>query len=57
MGRLFLMWLGKAGGGWVWEGLVDVEKNTYFLEVHIGTKRILHKSTVQKKFTHVQWAD
>ena len=57
MSRLFLMRLGRRGEGGCGEGLVDVEKNTYFLEVDIGKKRILRKSTVQKKFTHVQWAD
>ena len=44
-------WGGEGGWG---RGLGDFEKYTYtlyILEVHIGKKRILHKSTVQKKIS------
>ena len=52
-----------AGGGWgCYGGLVDFRKKIYtctlyILEVHIGKKRILHNSSVQKTFTYVQWAE
>ena len=33
-----------------WGGWVILKNTLYILEVHIGKKRILHKSSVQKKF-------
>ena len=45
-------WSGEGwwGAGWYWNNIYPG------LEVHIGKKRILHNSTVQTKYTHVQWA-
>ena len=37
---------GRVGGGWYWKNL----------QGHMGEKKILRKSSVQKTFTHVQWA-
>ena len=48
-------------GGGVMGGWLILEKiytcTLYTLEVHIGKKRILHNSSVQKTFTYVQWAE